>query len=193
MINQPMAEMESSGPWYSPVIMATCVAGRRAGRKGLRSYPSVIDHIEHYMSDELEKTNKSNAPSLKRAAYWETNKPDWPEWAYINDENTRSKRPTWARNELDWSAIHAQMSWTGNAGSMNPALTPQIQHMAVGNSASSQVDSANTGWGLILLIIAGLWLLSTSNRAVEEPVRPVERSRSRGLSLTGRRDKYRSK
>ena len=176
-MNQQFAELGSRGPQYCPVIKATCVAGRRAGRKGLMSFPSVIAHIETYMREELAITGKSYAPSSKIAEIWETHKPDWPEWAYINDQNTRDKLPTWARNELDWSVIYAQMGWTGNAGFMNPALTPQVQHMAVGNSASSQVDSANTGWGLILLIIAGLWLLSTSNRAVEEPVRPVERSR----------------
>ena len=187
MMNQQFAEMGSRGPQYNPAIKATCVAGRRAGRKGLMSFPSVIAHIETYMREELAITGKSYAPSSKIAEIWETDKPDWPEWAFINDQNTRDKLPTWARNELDWDAINratmnrsvmmSQAPSTEYAQFMNSVLDPQGQHTGLGHMASSQADSSGSAGGVLIVVcvIAICWL-STRNRAVEEPARPVEPS-----------------
>ncbi len=189
-MNQLFAEMESHGPQFSSAIKAICTLGRRSERKGLRNFPDVQAHIAIYMRDELAKTNKSNAPGSAIARIWEINEPFLPERVLSDDSKARSKLPTWARDELDWRAIHARMGLKGNDRPMNPALTPQVQHTTVGSSASSQVESSGSWRGLLILAGLAISAYLTRNHAVKGPAEPERRPPSPRMSLTGRREKY---
>lgn len=197
MMSQFVAEMESSGPQYSKVIKGICILGRRAWRKKKTGYADVVSHIELYMSDELEKTKKSYAPGSKITGIWEADDPGLPERVFRDDPIARSKLPSWAIDELNQDATMSQAPWAEHAGTMTPNPVQQAQQWEVLNSVSPPVNSAATEWGkLILLGGIGfgivIWDSMTRNRAGEESVRRVERPASRGLHLTGRKNKYMS-
>ena len=191
MGNILVAHMSSKGRWYGPVVQANCVLARRAVQEipGV-SYESLKAMLkrdlppDHFPAINPASINPTRMyPTSRQVRQWEIDQPDLPEsMVRLGVINRRDIHPN----------LQPYLKTNDAEAPMSSGLNPQIQRTTMGHSASSQVDSSGQGWGLFLLIITGLCLLSDSNSAVEEPVRPVERSRSRGLSLTGRKDKYRS-
>ena len=149
------------------------------------------------MGDELAKTNKSYAPSLKITGIWEANDPGLPERVFGDDPIARNKLPTWAIDELGHGATMSQTPWTDYAWPMNPAPVQQAHHLEASNIVSPQDNSAVTGWRKLMLgggIALGIviWDSLTRDGVGEESVRSVEPPTSRGLHLTGRKNKYMS-
>ena len=192
MTNIQFAEMGSGGYWFHPAIMSTCILARRPKGKKATSYSVVKAHIETNMRPLLAMTGKQFAPSSKQVRKWKKEIPGHPEQASNLGKYKIGDLPTWARNELDWSVINqsvinqstmnrgammSQAPSTEYARPMNPFPNPQVQHTCLGHMASSQADSSGSAGEvfIVVCVIAICWL-STRNRAVEEPARPVEPS-----------------
>ena len=182
MTNIQFAEMGSDGYWYHDAIMATYILALRPEGKNAASHSAVKTHIETNMRGFLEMTGKQFAPSPNQAREWKDKIPGHPEWAWNRGLYEESDLSIWARYELNRSAMNrgammSQAPSTEYARPMNPFPNPQVQHTCLGHMASSQADSSGSAGEvfIVVCVIAICWL-STRNRAVEEPARPVEPS-----------------
>ena len=71
-----IAEMGSSGPWYSPVVKANAIAAYRAVRDHQMRWSDAKAQIEVQMPQLLRGVG--NAPDLKTVRNWATTTPDFP-------------------------------------------------------------------------------------------------------------------
>jgi hypothetical protein len=73
------AEMGSSGPWYDPIVRANCILGCRAVKSRKLRWQDVGAQIETRLRPVLKSGAK--APTSRSANKWESETPDYPEWA----------------------------------------------------------------------------------------------------------------
>ena len=105
MVEQ-FAYMESSGPWYSPLIRAHCMLGRRSAATGLMSYEYVKGQITKYFRDDLKG---KEPPSDVTAWKWEKAWPSYPEDALARGLVKRSELLPWAMAQIRPEAETAPM------------------------------------------------------------------------------------